>query len=162
MIHYYSFVSSVSSSAPAAVEQQPDQLRLLLAGPPPLGRDLALSGLLGKDWVELFIRNEQILSPDSENSRNFHMFLQFFCNSQRILTFSHTLWNSEKISSTFRSKIAVVMSKLRKFEWIGCSFFQILPKLWLFCWIFEIWAVQKYVNLVDLEKCCRMRLLSLS
>ena len=43
-----------------------------------------------KDWIELFIRNEKILSPDSEISRNFHNFLQFFCNSQRILTFSHT------------------------------------------------------------------------
>ena len=39
-------------------------------------------------------------------------FLQFFCNSQRILTFSHT---SMKLS-TFRSKITVVMSNLRKFE----------------------------------------------
>ena len=47
-----------------------------------------------KDWIELFIRNEKILSPDSEISRNLHIFnnflLQSFCNSQRILTFSHT------------------------------------------------------------------------
>ena len=31
--------------------------------------------------------------------------------------------------------------------------YSILPKLWrLFCWNFEIWAVQKYVHLVDLVK----------
>ena len=28
--------------------------------------------------------------------------------------------------------------------------------LTIFGWNFEIWAVQKYVNLVDLEKCCKM------
>ena len=27
-----------------------------------------------KDWIELFIRNEKILSPDSDISRNFHKF----------------------------------------------------------------------------------------
>merc|ERR1719199_680829 len=30
--------------------------------------------VLAKDWIELFIRNEKILSPDSEISRNFHIF----------------------------------------------------------------------------------------
>ena len=30
-----------------------------------------------KDWIELFIRNENILSPDSEISRNFHNFKEF-------------------------------------------------------------------------------------
>ena len=46
-----------------------------------------------KDWIELFIRNEKILSPDSEISRNFHFFKVFFaifCNYQQILLFSHT------------------------------------------------------------------------
>ena len=28
--------------------------------------------LVTKDWIELFIRNEKILSPDSEISRKFH------------------------------------------------------------------------------------------
>ena len=38
------------------------------------------------------------------------------------------------------------------FEWIIIHFYSILPKLWrVFCWNFEFWAVQKYVN-VDLEK----------
>ena len=53
------------------------------------------SRLVIMDWIELFIRNENILSPDSEISRNisiftFFIFLQIFCNSKRILTFSHT------------------------------------------------------------------------
>ena len=31
------------------------------------------------------------------------------------------------------------------------------PKIWtIFCWNFEIWAVQRIVNLVDLEKCWKM------
>ena len=37
----------------------------------------------GKDWIELFIRNEKILSSDSEISRNFvqiSQFLPIFCN----------------------------------------------------------------------------------
>ena len=33
---------------------------------------------LTKDWIELFIRNEKILSPDSEISRNFHNFFAIF------------------------------------------------------------------------------------
>ena len=50
--------------------------------------------LWSKDWIELFIRNEKILSPDSEISRNFDFhnclqFFKFFCIAQRILTFSH-------------------------------------------------------------------------
>ena len=55
---------------------------------------VTLASVLGivKDWIELLIRNEKILSPDSDIkfSRNFHNFLQLSCNSQRILTFSHT------------------------------------------------------------------------
>ena len=65
---------------------------------PPRARDRAPrgAGLFIKDWIELFIRNEKILSPNSESncnsSRNFHNFLncQFVYNAQRSSTFSHT------------------------------------------------------------------------
>ena len=51
---------------------------------------------------------------------------QMFCNFSAILNefwyFRTHLWNSEKISSKFIGKVAVVISKLRKFEWIEFSF----------------------------------------
>ena len=46
------------------------------------GARLRLRRGASKDWIELFIRNEKILSPDSEISRNYvetsQFFLQFF------------------------------------------------------------------------------------
>ena len=89
--------------------------------------------------------------------RNFDGFFRIFPHFSAFLNeFGHFCtdpWNSDKISSKFRGEIAIFMSNLRKFEWIEFWIDSFLPKLWrLFCWNFEIWAVQKYVNLVDLVK----------
>ena len=42
-----------------------------------LPADAALGA--AKDWIELFIRNEKITSPDSEISRNFHNYKNLYC-----------------------------------------------------------------------------------
>ena len=48
-------------------QEPPEDPRLAGAHPSPTPTLLET-----KDWIELFIRNEKILSPDSEISRNFH------------------------------------------------------------------------------------------
>ena len=60
--------------------------------------------------------------------------------------------NTGKRRENIRSKSAL---SVRNYQLIfNCSF---LPKLWrVFCWIFEFWAAQKYVNFVDFEKCWKM------
>ena len=45
--------------------------------------------LMTKDWIELFIRNEKILSSDSECWRIFSQFFNVICSSQWIWTFLH-------------------------------------------------------------------------
>ena len=87
----------------------------------------------------------------------FAEFCSFFCIFDEFGHFWTHLWNSGFFSSKFRREIAILMQKLRMFEWIIIHFYSILPKLWrVFCWNFEFWAVQKYVNFVDLEKCWKM------
>ena len=87
----------------------------------------------------------------------FAEFCSFFCIFSEFGHFWTDLWNSGFFSSKFRREIAILMQKLRMFEWIIIHFYSILPKLWrVFCWNFEFWAVQKYVNFVDLEKCWKM------
>ena len=106
-----------------------------------------------KEWIELFIRNEKILTEDSEFWRIFSHFFHFSAFLNEFGHFCTDPWNSDKISSKFRREIAIFMSNLRKFEWIEFWIDSFLPKLWrLFCWNFEIWAVQRYVHLVDLVK----------
>ena len=57
--------------------------------------------------------------------RKFHRIFTIVRNFSAILNevwhFRIHLWNSDKFSSKYISKIAVVMSKLRKFEWIEFS-----------------------------------------
>ena len=82
-------------------------------------------------------------------SQFFQNFLQFSANFD---IFWRCSWNSDKISSIFRRKIRIFMRFPWNFEWIIYSIYSKMTKLWrLFCWNFEIWPVQKYENLVDLE-----------
>ena len=79
----------------------------------------------GLDWI---IHSER--KKHCNQIRKFHGFFSGafhnFCNvSASINDFWHFrthLWNSDKFSSKFSSKIAAIMSKLRKFEWIEFSF----------------------------------------
>ena len=50
-------------------------------------------------------------------------------------------------------KKALSIKISQNFEWIIIQYYSESSKLWRgFCWNFEIWAVQRIVNLVDLEK----------
>ena len=73
-----------------------------------------------------------------------------------IWKFLNVSWNSRQNSSKFCWKITKTW-KFRENFWQRCK-----KCSRSFCWKFEIWAVQRYANLVDLEKCCKMRLFSLS
>ena len=106
-----------------------------------------------KDWIELFNRHEWIIATIPEIPRKFRKILQFFLHFQRIWTFLNIFVKFRIFSSKFRREITILVKKLRMFEWIIIHFYSKLPKLWrVFCWNFEFWAVQKYVNFVDLEK----------
>ena len=77
--------------------------------------------------------------------------------SINFIIFLNLSWNSEKFSSKFDRKIAEFDRKNAKFrEKMNIHLFIRAKSLTVFNWIFEIGAVQKYVNLVDLEKCCKM------
>ena len=84
----------------------------------------------------------------------FAEFCSFFCIFSEFGHFWTDLWNSGFFSSKFRREIAILMQKIA-FFCITIDFF--FAKKWrFFCWKIEFWAVQKYVNLVDLEKCWKM------
>ena len=69
----------------------------------------------------------------------------------------------EKIPSRFRRKLALSIENSRNFDWLIVQYYSESSKLWrVFCWNFEIWTVQRNIDLVDLEKCCKMLRLSLS
>ena len=71
---------------------------------------------------------------------------------------SNTFWahsrNSDKIASKFGWEIAVLMKNLIEL-WFN-SIFNFAKLLTIFTKKIEFGAVQKDVNLVDLEKCCKM------
>ena len=93
-------------------------------------------------------------------SQFFQNFLQFSANFD---IFWRCSWNSDKISSRFRRKIPIFMRFSWNLNWINYSTYSKMTKLWrLFCWNFEIWAVQKYENLVDLENPEKMSIWLLS
>ena len=48
-----------------------------------------------------------------------------------------------------------MQNSTQKVKKIGNSISNREKLLTIFGWNFEIWAVQKYDNLVDLEKCCK-------
>ena len=113
-----------------------------------------------KEWIEILKFWIQFFT----NFRNFTDFSSKFCKISGIFNefrhFGTCSRNPDKISSKFRWEIAFFMKKSEIS--IEISIFN-LAKLWLiFLWNFEVWAVQRYANLVDLEKCWKMRLLSLS
>ena len=88
--------------------------------------------------------------------RNF-VDLAVFLHFQRIWIFLNTSVKFRIFSFKIQWDLAIFMQMLRRFEWIIYSFYSFLPKLWrVFCWNFEFWAVQKQINLLDLEKCCKM------
>ena len=93
-------------------------------------------------------------------SQFFQNFLQLSANFD---IFWRCSWNSDKISSRFRRKIPILMRFSWNLNWINYSTYSKMTKLWrLFCWNFEIWAVQKYENLVDLENPEKMSIWLLS
>ena len=106
-----------------------------------------------KFWIQFFT-----------NFGNFTDFSSKFCKISGTLNEFRHFWtcsrNPDKILSKFGWEIAFFKKKTEISN--ENSIFN-LAKLWLiFMRIFEVWAVQKYANLVDLEKSCKMRLLSLS
>ena len=68
-------------------------------------------------------------------------------------------WNSDKFSSKSARKHVKLIQNLQKMMKFGGKIAKIKTKNWQ---IFECGAVQRNENLVDLEKCEKMRLLSLS
>ena len=85
---------------------------------------------------------------------------------QNMFIFCHFLHHFAKFRQNFiqiSPKNSDFHWKNRKIEWKMNWFFSFSQKKeTIFNWIFEIGAVQKSVNLVDLEKCSRLRLLSRS
>ena len=77
----------------------------------------------------------------------------FFSKSQDSLSFpEHFCEILAKLHQNFAEK-SQNSSKKANEKW---NFIFIPAKNWtVFRWNFEIWAVQKYENLVDLEKCCK-------
>ena len=100
--------------------------------------------------VEKFSKFSKKISRFQQNICNFCQYLQHVAKSRQ------NFINISPKNSNFHWKIAKLDEK-----WIEiCSFSQ--KKETIFNWNFEIGAVRKSVNLVDLEKCWRLRLLSLS
>ena len=101
--------------------------------------------------------NEWTFSPIPEISANFAKIRKFPAN-QHFLCFLRKFlsvsWNSGQNSSKFCWK----MTKFWKFS---RNFLKKCKKNHeVFFWKFEIWAVQRNGNLVDVDKCWKMRLLS--
>ena len=114
-----------------------------------------------QNWSQFPFKNEMkkwYFSQFPEISVIFRMFLALFIkNSIYYVIFWTFPWNADKNSSNFRRKNAKSHRKhAMKMNFIPAK------SLTIFCWNFEIWAVQKYVHLVDPEKCWKMSLVSLS
>ena len=124
-------------------------------------------------WKEMGVKNEKRKSAEKEYKKQKVGMLQR--NSARAIClpelrylstnyviFWDCLRNSEKNSSKFGRKMTKLTGKKREKIKNEISFFIIAKSLTLFCWNFEVWAVQRNVNLVDLENPCKMSLWSLS
>ena len=81
----------------------------------------------------------------------FRQILYFSAILNEFWHFRTHLWNSEKFSSKFRSKIAVVMSKLRKFEWIEFSFTKVYQNY------DDFWVKFLYLSGAKVCTSCRSR-----
>ena len=90
----------------------------------------------------------------------FRIFIALFRKISRQFVISWTyLWNSGKFYQIFAEK-SQISSKNKNEKW---NFIFIPAKIWtVFSWNFEIWAVQKYENLVDLENPEKMSIWLLS
>ena len=155
--------SSLSNKSPkfTACAGQPEGLQ---AKPCRYTTEMGLLQLNGlgtrmKKWNEKWN-----FSQIPEISSIFRIFLALFLKIFRTFVISWNFsWNSDKISSKFSRKI----TKFIDFCWNeneneneNVSFRQNFGRV--FSWNFEVWAVQRNINLVDLEKSWKMRLLSLS
>ena len=90
--------------------------------------------------------------------RNFLNFFHNFLEYWRLLIFSHLFVKFRKKFIKIWMKNSVFKQNFVKF-WMNN--YSKSPKLGrVFCWNFEVWAVQRNVNLVDLEKCWKMSIWS--
>ena len=94
-------------------------------------------------WTNM---NEWNFAPIPEISGIFRIFLAFFSKSRDILSFpDHFCEIPANFHQNFAEKSQNPSKNANEMKWI----FFIPPKnLTIFCWNFEIWAVQKYENLV--------------
>ena len=104
------------------------------------------------DWIIHSARMNN--RKNSEFFAEINFFSCIFCEFGYFCTHSR---NSGFFSSKFRREIAFFIHFLRMIEWIIIHLYSFFPKLWrVFCWKIGFWAVQRNVNLVDLEKCWKM------
>ena len=102
------------------------------------------------------MKNNEKISPIPEISDS-AIFRTFFANLIEISTNGIIFWNLSRNSEKKSTKISEKKrknrrKKCRKIGKMNFHFF-IRPKiLTIFGWNFEVWAVQKYVDLVDLVK----------
>ena len=130
-----------------------------LRGPvdrPPLRRCV----LAVKDRIELMNWTNELLRQFRKFLAFFLIFLAFLSKNVEFLQFSRIL---REIPTKFHQNLAEKLQNSSIFCWNEMNFSSFWPKFrTVFCWNFEICAVQRIVKLVDLEKCWKMRLLSLS
>ena len=116
--------------------------------------------VLTKDVIELMNWTNELLRQCRKFLAFFLIFLTILSKYLKFLQFSGIL---REIPTKFHQNLAEKWQNSSIFCWNEMNFSSFWPKFrTIFCWNFEICAVQKYVNLVDLEKCLKMRLLSLS
>ena len=116
-----------------------------------------------RDRIERMNWTNELLRQLPKFLAFFLFFLKKFSRYEEflwILQFSRVL---REIPTKFHQNLAEKWQNSSIFCWNEMNFSSFWPKFrTIFCWNFEICAVQKYVNLVDLEKYWKMRLLSLS
>ena len=99
-------------------------------------------------WI--ILNNSEFFSQNSEFSANFwFVFANLIEKATHVTLFWNLSRNPDKISSKIRRKSTKFNTKMKKSK---INLFIREKMLTIFGWNFEIWAVQKYVNLVDLVK----------
>ena len=88
--------------------------------------------------------------------KNIAVFFWIISDSRQILRFSKKFG---EISTKFHQNLASKrQNSIKKCRRMNNSFFIFEKSLAIFDWNFESGAVQRFANLVDLEKCCKMRI----
>ena len=116
--------------------------------------------------IPLTLRSEK-KKKKNEICQHFRKFVAIFVIFLTVSTKSRDILSSSehlreiptKIHSNWVEKLQILLI-FAGMEWNFISFEQNFGRV--FCCNFEIWAVQRHINLVDLKKCCKMRLFSLS